>query len=356
MSPHRPIARPVAGRPIARPVGRVLAALVAVALAAVGCGPSGASPTPSAGPTSLVVGLGFIPSVQFAPFYLADQAGYYRAAGLSVTFQNQVDPNLVTLVGQGSIDVGLADATSVPPAVSQRITIKYLATAYGTFPSIVFAKASSGITSAADLKGKRIGIPGRYGSSWIMLQALLRSAGLTPSDVTIVEYPDYGQGAALAQGQIDAATGFDNNEPVQARLAGTAVTVLRVDPVIHLPGPGFIAGTGTLTTKRAAISAFIAATIHAMRDIATDPSKGLEASIAAVPDLGQQRATQAAILDATIADWSAPGAAAGTYGAIDRAGWSATIEYMTSLGMIPTPVTVDRLIDDLGAVGSQGAP
>src|SRR5207302_1198582 len=117
---------------------------------------------------------------------------------------------------------------------------------------------------------------------------------------------DFGQGAALQQGQIDAATGFDNNEPIQARLAGTPVNLLRVDEVIHLPGPGLIAGTSVLATKRDAVEAFIQATLHAMRDIAADQSKGLDASIAAVPDLGQQRATQAAILAATVSDWSAP--------------------------------------------------
>jgi len=348
---------------------RRLAALLSLTLVA-GCSPAGSSPSAPAeasavgpcfgvpnrpgGCVLLTVGLGYIPSVQFAPFYFAQQQGYYTAAGLTVTFQNQIDPNLITLVGQGTIDVGLADGTSVVPAVSQDIPIKYLATVYGTFPSIVFAKTSSGIAKAADLKGKRIGIPGRYGSSWIMLQALLGSANLTPSDVTIVEYPDFGQGAALAQGQIDAATGFDNNEPVQARLSGTPVNVLRVDQVIHLPGPGLIAGTATLSTKGAAITAFVAATLHAMRDIAADPSKGLDASIAAVPELGQQRATQAAILDATIADWAAPGAppasAASSYGAIDRAGWNATIAYLTTLGMVPKSITVDDVIDDLSGV------
>ena len=124
-------------------------------------------------PIQLVVGLGYIPSVQFAPFYLAHQAGYYADAGLSVEFQNKIDPDLITLVGQGTIDVGIGDGTSVIPAVSQGIPIRYIATLYGQFPNIVFAKASSGITTAADLAGKKIGTPGRYGSGWIMLQAML---------------------------------------------------------------------------------------------------------------------------------------------------------------------------------------
>ena len=132
----------------------------------------------------------------------------------------------------------MADGTSVIPAVSQGIPIRYVATIYGQFPSIVFGKASSGITSAADLEGKKLGIPGRYGSSWIMLQALLDSVGLTPDDLEIVEYPDFGQGAAVAQGAVDAATGFANNEPVQLELTGTEAFVLHVDDVTPLPGPG----------------------------------------------------------------------------------------------------------------------
>ena len=47
------------------------------------------------------MGLGYIPSVQFAQFYLAQQAGYYADAGLNVMLQNKIDPDLITLVGQG---------------------------------------------------------------------------------------------------------------------------------------------------------------------------------------------------------------------------------------------------------------
>ena len=106
----------------------------------------------------------------------------------------------------------------------------------------MFAKKSSGITTAADLRGKKIGIPGKYGSSWIMLQALLKSVGLTPADVQVVEYPDFGQGVAVQQGAVDAATGFANNEPVQLELSGSPAVVLHVDDVVALPGPGLTAG------------------------------------------------------------------------------------------------------------------
>jgi NitT/TauT family transport system substrate-binding protein len=331
----------------------LIALLALVSLVAAACSGPTPSPAPSAGPSqdigqqpiALNVGLGFIPSVQFAPFYRADQAGYYAEAGLEVTFQNKIDPDLITLVGQGAIDIGLADGTSVIPAASQGIPIKYVATIYGEFPSIVFAKTSSGIATAADLAGKRLGIPGRYGSSWIMLQALLASANLTPEDLEIVEYPDFGQGAAVTQGAVDAATGFANNEPVQLQLTGEAVTVLHIDDVVPLPGNGLIVGVKTLETKHDAIAAFVAATLQAMVEIAAEPEIGLEAAIKAVPELASARDTQAAILDATIDVWSGPVQETRGLGAIEPTDWEQSIEYLTTLDLVPNPVTVDGLID-----------
>ena len=117
-----------------------------------------ATPTPSI-VTKLTVGLGYIPSVQFAQFYRAQQQGYYRDDGLDVTFQNEIDPNLITLVGQGAVDIGIADGTSVIPAVGQGIPIKYVATIYAKFPNVVIAPASGAIKTAADLKGSRWAFP-----------------------------------------------------------------------------------------------------------------------------------------------------------------------------------------------------
>jgi len=345
-----------AGRRRARSRGmHPLAAVLVAALLAVGaCGstatsaPVGTTAASAASPVKLTVGLGYIPSVQFAPFYLALQSGYYRDAGLDVTFQNKIDPDLVPLVGQGSVDIGIGDGTSVIPAVAQGIPIRYVATIYAKFPSIVLAKASSGIKTAADLKGRRIGTPGRYGSGWIMLEALLGSAGLTTSDVDVQLYPDFGQGAALAQGAIDAATGFVNNEPVQLELAGTPATILRVDQIVPLPGNGLIAGVATLQSKHEALRAFVTATLRAMRDVTADPAKGLAAAVAAVPDLGKDPATQTAILKASIDTWSNDYTAAHGLGAIDRSAWQSTLTFMSGLpgAALPSIPPVDSLVDE----------
>ena len=357
-----------------RPRGRLAVILGALAIVVAACGggstPSrsqdpGASapppasatpasatpPTPSPTPTAavkLTVGLGYIPSVQFAQFYLADQAGYYRDAGLDVTFENKNDPELITLVGQGAMDVGIADGTSVIPAVSQAIPVRYVFTVYADFPSIVFAKASSGIRGPADLKGKKIGIPGKYGSSWIQLQALLAGVGLTPADVDIVPFPNYGQMAALQQGVVDAATGFVNNEPVQMELEGTPTVVLALPPDAQLPGNGLIVGQAALDGPKAdAIRRFTDATRRAMEEIAVDPQKGLDAAIVRVPELGTDREAQMAVLRATIDTWQNDYTAAHGMGAVDTAAWDRSIAFMSGLPDSPVakPVTAADCVD-----------
>ena len=332
----------------------VLVVLIAALLSACtgGSTPSGGSTPPGGStplaPVKLTVGLGYIPSVQFAQFYLASQAGYYRAAGLDVTFNNQTDTDVIQLLGQGAVDIGIADGTSVIPAVSQAIPIRYVATIYAQFPNIVYAKASTGIKTAADLRGKRLGTPGKYGSGWIMLQALLGSAGLKPSDLDIQLYPDYGQGVALAQGAVDAATGFVNNEPVQLELSGTPATILHVDQTVPLPGNGLIVGVA-LGSKHDALKAFVGATLKAMNEIATDPQKGLDAAVAVVPDLGKDRTTQLAILKATVETWSSDYTKAHGAGAIDRSAWTKSVVFIAGLPDSPisgTPPTVDQLVDE----------
>jgi NitT/TauT family transport system substrate-binding protein len=321
--------------------------LVVLIVVVLGACTAGSSPSANA-PVSLTVGLGYIPNVQFAQFYLARQAGYYSAAGLDVTFNNQTDTDVIQLLGQGAVDIGIADGTSVIPAVSQGIPVRYVATIYARFPNVVYAKATSGIKTAADLRGKRLGTPGKYGSGWIMLQALLGSAGMKPSDLDIQLYPDYGQGAALAQGAVDAATGFVNNEPVQLELSGTPATILRVDTTVPLPGNGLIAGAA-LASKHDALKAFVAATLRAQNEIAAEPQKGLDAAVAVVPDLGKDPATQLAILKATIDTWSSDYTKAHGAGAIDRSAWTASVAFMAGLPESPipgTPPTVDQLVDE----------
>jgi NitT/TauT family transport system substrate-binding protein len=321
-------------------------------------------PSPSTAPAGplrpLSVGLGYTPSVQFAPFYLARTSGMYAEAGLDVTLQNQIDPDLITLIAQGAVDIGLGDGTSVITARSQGIPIRYVASIYARFPSVVVADAASGITGPSDLAGKRLGTPGRYGSGWIMLQALLSSAGLAPDDLDITLYPDFGQVAGLVQGQVDAITGFVNNEPIAVARQGITPVILTVDDIVPLPGNGLITGDRALAERHDDLAAFVAVTLSAMEAISADPQVGLDATFEVVPELAADPELQRAILEATIAAWHSDLTDSQGLGAIDPADWTASIAFMRGMPDSPVanPVTADAIVTTelLPAPGTSPTP
>ena len=82
-----------------------------------------------------------------------------------------------------------------------------------------------------------------------------------------------------------------------------------------------------------------------MQQIVDDPQAGLDATFEAVPDLAADPELQRQILDATIATWANERTGA-PLGAIDRDGWQQSLDFMTELGIVPNPVTVDQLVDE----------
>ena len=71
--------------------------------------------------------------------------------------------------------------------------------------SLMVLKSSS-IYTLSDLKGKRIGYSSAA-SGGIMLNTLLKKAGLTVSDVTLINV-HYGLTQALLSKKVDAVTGI----------------------------------------------------------------------------------------------------------------------------------------------------
>ena len=326
--------------------------LSATLLSACG-GSASASVTPTQGAerTALSVGLGYIPGVQFSPFYLAQQSGAYEAAGLDVTLQNQIDPDLISLVGSGGIDLALADGTSVIPAVSQGIPVRYITTIYGILPNVVIARADAGITSPSDLAGKKVATPGQYGSGYLTLLGILGDAGLGIGDVQLDLYPDFGQTQALISGAADAATGFANNDLVQAEAAGLDLSVFYASASAPFAGPGLISSPTTISAKGEAIRAFIRVTLDAMEQIAANPQLGVDAAGQVVPELIADAAASAralAVMGATIKIWRGPVQVANGLGAIDRDGWGTSMKFLQALPdqNVRADLTVEELIDE----------
>lgn len=307
-------------------------------------GSTAATATPSAPaelrPVRLL--LGFRPDVQFAPFYLAQQEGYFAEAGLEVMIEHSTD--VLRLVADGQAEFGVADATDVMIARTSDIPVKYVSTLYDRFPVALIGPPDLVPGDPSGLAGLRIGTPGRFGSSWHALLALLDAGGLTPDDVTIREYPQFNQVEGLLNGDVDLITGFRNNEPLQLQARGTEVELLTIDEIAPLPGPGVIVGDELLSGDRAIVDAFVEAVARAQAAVIEDAQAGLAAAEALVPTIAEDRETALAVLEATVELWQ--GAGGFRNGAIDRELWEAGYETMRRLGFIDGSVPLDEMIDE----------
>ena len=304
-----------------------------IAMVLVACTPA-ASPSVALRPVTLL--LGFRPDVQFAPFYLAQQAGYFANAGLKVTIEFKVAEVLMRLVASGQAEFGVADATDVMISRTAGIPVKYISTLYDHFPVALIGPSGSVPADPSQLAGVRIGTPGEFGSSWHALRALLDAGGMTVADISIRTYPQFNQVDGLLNGDVDLITGFRNNEPLRLEAQGMSVDLLTVDEIAPLPGPGLIAGDELLSSDAALASAFAGVMVRAMQAIAADPQVGLDAAVTAVPAIGEDRATALAVLEATVELWSQDGR-------IDAAVWTSAYQTMRRLGFIDGSVTLDEM-------------
>jgi NitT/TauT family transport system substrate-binding protein len=294
--------------------------------------------------------LGFQPDVQFAPFYLAQQAGYFRDAGLEVTIEYSDD--VLRLVADGQAEVGVADATDVMIGRTSGIPIRYVSTLYERFPVALIGAPATVPENPAGLAGMRIGTPGRFGSSWHALLALLQAGGLTEKDVTIREYPQFNQVQGLLNGDVDLITGFVANEPLRLEAQGFDAALLRVDDFAPLPGPGLVAGDELLSTDHALVAAFARAVNQAQQDIAADVAAGVDAAVEEVPAIGEDRRTATAVLTATVELWSGSGAPTGI---VEPRIWETGYRTMQQLGFIDGSVPVGEMYD-AAVMGGAAAP
>jgi len=320
---------------------RLVVPVLALILAA--CQQPSGSPSPSAVAElrQVTLLLGFRPDVQFAPFYLAQREGFYADAGVEVTIEHRQAPDVQRLVADGQAEFGVADATDVMIARTQDIPIRYVSTLFQSFPVALIGEAADVPAEPSGLNGVSIGTPGRFGSSWHALLALLDAGGLTPEDVTIREYPQFNQVDGLSNGDVQLITGFRNNEPLRLEARGTDVGLLTVDDVAPLPGPGLIVGDGLLADEPELVRAFVDATAAAQAAVIADPDLGFAAAEASVPTIAEDPEVARAVLDATVELWEGDGFADG---AIDEETWAAGYETMVRLGFIDRSVPLEEMI------------
>jgi NitT/TauT family transport system substrate-binding protein len=273
-----------------------------LALALSACG--GLTPVNGTGQlTKIRLPMGYIPNIQFAPFYVAIQKGYFRDAGIEIEFDYKFETDGVALVGAGNVPFALVSGEQVLLARAQGLPVEYVAAWYQQYPVSVVAKSELGILIPQDLKGKKIGLPGLFGASYVGLRALLFKAHMSESDVTL-DSIGFNQVDLMAAGQQDVVVGYTANEPIQLRARGIPVTEIRVADYVQLASNGILASEKVIQENPELVRAFVGAFLKGLSDVIANPDEAFKISESYIPNFADLDAdVQKQVLETSIVEW-----------------------------------------------------
>ena len=322
-------------------LGILLLALVAACGGAIAPSPTAVPASASAtAPTNqtlrtIRLPMGFTPSVQFAPFYVAVDKGYFAQEGLQINFDYAFETDGVQLVGAGQLPFAVVSGEQVLLARAQSLPVVYVLAWFQKFPVAVIAKAGSGINTPADLRGKRVGTPLLSGANFVGLEALLAKAGVPASSITLSAI-GYNQAPALSAGQVDAAVVYSNNEPIRLTAQGQQLSVINVADYVSLAANGILTNQDTIAKDPKLVQAFVRAFLHGLSDTIDQPAAAYTITKKYVTGLTDD-ALEQKVLAATIDMWKAP-----RLGYSDPAAWDTTQRTLLATGLLTAPQDLSK--------------
>ncbi len=249
--------------------------------------------------------MGYIPNIQYAPFYVAVEKGYFAKEGIEIEFDYSFETDGVSLVGAGELPFAVASGEQVLLARSQGLPVVYTFAWYQQFPISIISEPELNITTPSDLSGLTIGLPGLFGANYIGLQALLFSAGLTLEDVK-VDAIGFTQVEAMSSGQEKIIVGYAANEPIILNSKAHPVNELRVADYMQLTANGIVSSEMTIKDDPELVRGMARALAHGIEDTIANPEEAYTISAKFVDGLTQMdKIVQMMVLTTSIEFWQA---------------------------------------------------
>jgi NitT/TauT family transport system substrate-binding protein len=220
----------------------------------------------------------FVPNVQFAPVYVALEKGYFTDAGIEIEIEHGDETLGVDLIAANERQFGLISGEEVIKARANGRPVVYVYEWFQKYP--VGIVAADGVATVADLNGKRVGIPGRFGASYNGLTALLTASGMTESDIDLQEI-GFNAPDVFCVGGVDAAVVYINNEPLQIQNRADAdncgaVQAVKVFPVYEaadMVSNGLVTNEQTIAETPDLVRAMVRAFDRGLRDAINNPAE-----------------------------------------------------------------------------------
>jgi len=269
-------------------VFRQLIFAVAAVLVVAGCAGStdgGAAPggDPPAGGQKIRIALDWTPNTNHTGLFVAQQEGWFRAAGLDVEFlpYNNTSPDTLVSAGAAEFGISFQDSFTFSKAAGADIT-SVMAVLQHWATQIAVRADRADITSPKDLDGKTYGGFGGPGEEPKM-RAVIRDAGGTGTFTSVV----LGTAAyeALYAGQVDFTEPFVAWEGIEAELRGQPLkTFAYTDYGFPDSYNVILVGNSPWLAQHPDLArAFVQAAQRGYQLAADDPARGAELLSAANP-------------------------------------------------------------------------
>ena len=313
---------------------KIVLIMLGMALVLSGCGSSGSTDEAL---THIRLPMGYIPNIQYAPFYVAVEKGYFKEAGIEIEFDYKFETEGVKLVGAGELPFALVSGDQVLTARAQGLPVTYVAAWYQQYPVSVVAKSELGIIVPQDLKGKKIGLPGLFGANYVGLRALLNAGELSESDVTL-DAVGFNQVELVAAGQQDIIVGYTANEPIQLKAQGIAVTEIRVADYAQLASNGILASEKVIAENPELVRTFVGAFLRGLKDTIENPDEAFKISEVYIPNFSELDAdVQKQVLAISIEQWRAE-----RLGYSDPQAWENMQDVLLEMGLITEKIDLSK--------------
>ncbi|MCY3831927.1 MAG: ABC transporter substrate-binding protein [Chloroflexi bacterium] len=236
--------------------------------------------------------LTFIPNVQFAPFYVGIEGGYFADVGFNVSLEHLQEPEVLDLVAVGQAKFGIVSGEQVILARARGRDVVYVFEWFQQYPVGLAYDDSRDLSELEDLRGLAIGIPGRFGASYSGLTTLLQSAGLSEDDVDLREI-GFNAPEVFCLGAVDAAIVYVNNEPLQMQnLASNGdcgdvaeIDVIAVAAHVDLVSNGLIVNRALLEGDPDEVARMVRGFAQALQAVIDNPAAAYLASLKHVDSL-----------------------------------------------------------------------
>lgn len=214
---------------------------------------------------------------QFAGFYYADKAGYYKQAGLKVNINpGGLDYPTISMVARGEDDFGVSSPDQLLLAREKGIPVVALAVIYQQTPAVIMSLRESNITKLSDLLGKKIGI--KYGKDdELIYRAELRAANIDAKK--IVEIPVKYDLALLLNKNIDAILAYSTAEVQEVLALGKEVNLIYpADYGINFYSDTLFTTEKMIKERPQLVRKFVQASLKGWRAVLNDQQKAVDYS------------------------------------------------------------------------------